>query len=376
MIDYEVNEFRKYTMMLVPHANIDSEYTFYYDETNNLRKFYLKENDFNYSFTANFVLGGLVHEGNAPDVSSLITKFKLQKNTKEVKFKHIAKGEYIDCLKSQKLNLFLQFLKDNEIYVHYSTLNFLYWSIVDIVDSAIMNSEKAMKLGMPFANHLKNDLYKLSKLEIESVISLFYEFEYPNIKGEKIANFIEQLVSLFEGYIDDPEYHFGLESLRQILKESKKNNELAFVTDEEDYVLLNDLSVFYLRPIYTFKNSNHIFDNEDAISEILADYRITDQGVEFKNYSFVDSQSNQLVQLSDVFVGLIGKFSRYRNTTSEEKIKSDFDSFNDIQRRNLNLLFDVIEKSNQKNMTFFHSTDSYEEMKKVEYINQIRKQIL
>lgn len=373
MIDYEVNEFRNYTRIFAPQADIDSEYTFYYDETNNLRKFYLKENDFNYSFTANFVLGGLVHEGNAPEVSSLIEKFKLQKNTKEVKFKHIAKGKFIDCLKSKKLNLFLQFLKDNEIYVHYSTLNFLYWSIVDIVDSAIINSEAAMKLGIPFANHLKNDLYKLSKLEIESVISLFYEFEYPNIKGEKIADFIEQLVSLFESYIDDPEYHFGLESLRQILKESKKNNELAFVTDEESYILLNDLSVFYLRPIYTFKNSSHIFDNEDSISEILAGYRITDQGVEFKNYSFVDSQSNQLVQLSDVFVGLIGKFSRYRNTTSEEIIKSDFDSLNDIQRRNLNLLFDVIEKSNQKNITFFHSTDSYEEMKKVDYINKIRK---
>jgi hypothetical protein len=362
--------------MLVPQADIESEFTFYYDETNNLRKFYVKENDFNYSFTANFVLGGLVHEGNAPEVSSLIAKFKLQKNVKEVKFKHIAKGEFIDCLKSQKINLLLQFLKDNEIYVHYSSLNILYWSIVDIVDSAIMSSDAAMKLGMPFATHLKNDLYKLSKLEIESVINLFYKFEYPNIKGDKITDFIEQLISLFGGYIDDPEYHFGLESLRQILKQSKKKNELPFVTDDEDYILLKDLSIFYLRPIYVFKNSNHVFDNEDSISEILADYRITDEGIEFKNYSFVDSQSNQLVQLSDVFIGLIGKFSRYRNTNSEEKIKNDFDSFNDIQRDNINLLFDIIEKSNQKNIAFFHSTDSYEEMKKVDYINQIRKQNL
>jgi len=68
MIDFEISEIRTFTKMLAPTADFDSIFTFYYDETNNIKKFYVRENDFNYTFTANFVLGGLVHLGQAPNV--------------------------------------------------------------------------------------------------------------------------------------------------------------------------------------------------------------------------------------------------------------------------------------------------------------------
>ncbi len=368
MTDYQIQEIRETTKMLARTANFDESYTFYYDETNNLKKFYVRENDFNSSFTANFVLGGLVHKGNAPDVQGLIESFNLQKTTKEVKFKHIANGNFIDCLKSKKLQLFLQFLNDNDVFVHYSSLNVFYWAIVDIVDSAIVNSEAAMQLDPTFANHLKNDLYKLSRFEIDSVIELFYNYEYPNIKSDKVIQFIEDLTSLFDGYIDSPEYHFGLESLRQILKEAKKAESLPFIMEEEDFILLKDLSHFYLRPIYLFKNSTHILDNEDSISEIFQDYRILDGDDEIKNYSFVDSQSNPMVQLSDVFVGLIGKFKNYINSNPSSQIQTDLDSLSDIQTTNLNLLISIIDKSENENLGFLHNTDSFEELSKMQEI--------
>ena len=370
MIDFEISEVRKWTKMMAPTADFETAFTFYYDETNNIKKFYVRENDFNYTFTANFVLGGLVHNEPVQDIKPLIDSFKLQKTAKEVKFKHIAKGDLLDCLKSEKLKLFLQFVKDSNLYVHYSSLNILYWAVVDIVDSAVANSEAAQKAGPQFINHLKNDLYKLSRLEIDSVIELFYKFEYPNIKKEKIVPFIEALTSLFDNYIDTEEFHFGLESLRQILKEAKKKGALPFVMDEDDHILLKDLSQFYLRPIYLFKNSTHIFDNEDSISETLKDYKILDGEDEINNYSFVDSQANQLIQLSDVFIGLMGKLSKYINTSSKEKIENDFNSLSSIQETNIDLLIDVIDKSHDKNIGFIHSTDSYEEMSKM---NEIRK---
>jgi hypothetical protein len=137
MMDFEISEIRKTTRMLARIADFDSAFTFYYDETNNIKKFYVRENDFNNTFTTNFILGGLVHLGQAPDVQPLIDSFKQQKTAKEVKFKHIASGDFLECLKSEKLKLFLQFVKDYNLYVHYSSLNILYWSIVDIVYSAI-----------------------------------------------------------------------------------------------------------------------------------------------------------------------------------------------------------------------------------------------
>lgn len=373
MIEFEISEIREFNRIVAPTADFDNAYTFYYDETNNIKKFYVRENDFNYTFTANFVLGGLAHLGQAPNVQPLIDSFKLQKTVKEVKFKHIANGDFLECLKSEKLKLLLQFIKDSNLYVHYSSLNILYWSLVDIVDSAIVGSDTAKQLGPQFANHLKNDLYKLSRLEIDLVIELFYKYEYPNIKKESVLQFIEDLTSLFDGYIETEEYHFGLESLRQILKEAKKKGSLPFIMDEVDYVLLNDLSQFYLRPIYTFKKSTHIFDNEDDIANTLKDYKILDGQEEIKNYTFVDSQTNVLIQLSDVFVGIIGKLTNYLNTSSRDKIDADLAALTVIQKENIHLLIDVIDKSHDHNIGLIHSTDSYEEMTKLNKIREDRE---
>lgn len=367
MIDFEIAEIEaanQFAQLLNPRVDFATPYVFFYDETNNIKTFYVRENDFNYTFTANFVLGGVLHEGAVLDVQPLIDSFKLQKTAKEVKFKHIAFGDFLDCLKSQKLNLFFRFLKESDLYVHYSSINILYWSVVDIVDSAIMNSDAAMQLGPGFNNQMKNDLYKLCRLEIDAVVQLFYAFEYPNVKPEKIGDFIEALSNLFEEYLPLQEFHFGLESLRQILKESKKKGELAFVMDEKNHVLLADLTHFYLRPIYTFKNSTHIFDNEDSIREALNEYRMLDKGVEFKNYSFVDSQDSQLTQLSDIFIGFMGKYTQYRNTHTMEEIKADIYSFSGLQLENMKLFIDIINKSDHKNPAFLHATDSYEEVKK------------
>lgn len=368
MITFDISEIRKFAKILAPTADFDGAYTFYYDETNNIKKFYVRESDFNSLFTENFVLGGLVHEGSAPDVQPLINSFKLQRTVKEVKFKHIAKGDLLDCLESQKLNLFLRFVKNSDLYIHYSSLNILYWSIVDIVDSAIANSEVSQMLDLQFANTMRDDLYKLSRLEIDSIIALFHKFEYPNIKKDSIPLFIEELSDLFEKYIDDPEFHFGLESLRQILKESRKKGVLPFVMDEEDFILIKDFSQFYLQPIYMFKSSTHIFDNEDSIAEVVQGYKILDGPSEIKNYSFVDSQSSQLTQLSDVLVGLIGKLSSYLNTSSRYRIEADFHSLTSIQCENIDLLLDLIEKSDHKNIGFLQAVDSYEEMSKIEVI--------
>ena len=234
-----------------------------------------------------------------------------------------------------------------------------------------MSSESAMKLGIGFANRLKSDLYQLARLEIDSVIDLFYKFGYSNIKSEEVVEFIVCLSELFHPYLGEAKFHFGLESLHQILNEAKKKKELPFVTDETDHLLLSDLSQFYLRPIYTFKLSTHIFDNEESIKAIIDEYRILDNGNEIKNYSFTDSQDNKLIQLSDIFIGLMGKFTQYRNTHTVEEITTDIQSMTPLQLDNCKLFVDVILKSERKNPAFLHSVDSVEEIMKFDEICRI-----
>ena len=359
--------------MLNPKADFDGSYTFYYDETNNIRKFYVGKDGFNTKFTGNFVLGGLVHLGPPPNIQPLLDSLKLQKTINEIKFKHIATGDFLDCLKSEKLEKYLKFIEDSDIYVHYSSLNILYWSIVDIVDSAIASSGETQRLGLEFLNTLKNDLYKLCKCEIDAVTKLFYKYGYPNIKSNDVSYFIEEFTSLFNDHIKTQEFHLSLESLRQLLKEAKKNNSLPFIMEADDYILLSDLSHFYLRPIFMFKNSCHIFDKESSIEELLNNYNIVDIDKRIKNYNFVDSTISQFNQLSDVFVGIMGKLTTYLNTSTQEKIKLEINLLSPIQCRNIDLLMKAIEKSFEKNLGFIHNIDSYEEMSKMGMIKEIRK---
>lgn len=360
----EVNEMRRIFTMLAPGVDFDSSFTFYYDETNNIRKFYVRKEDFNSPFESNFVLGGLVYQGAAPNLNPLFEGLNLQKSIKEVKLKHIAKGEFLECLASKNLKYFLKYLRDNSLYVHYSSINILYYSLVDIVDSAILSSEAAMKLGEQFARLLKNDLYKLAVLEIDSIIDIFYKYEYPNIKKDSVESFIEEITFLIEKHAQDPEFHFGLQALRRLLKEAKKKKSLAFIMDEKDFILLADFSVFYLRQIYLFKNSNHIFDNEESIAEHLNNIELKDGQDTVKPYSFMNSHGDLFIQASDIFVGLIGKLSRFINTNSLHEITEQLKTLTEMQRENFRLLLEIIKHSDDKNIGFFHSVESIEGEKK------------
>lgn len=44
-------------------------------------------------------------------------------------------GVFADCLKSERLERFLDLLIENDWHIHFNSLNVLYWSIVDILDS-------------------------------------------------------------------------------------------------------------------------------------------------------------------------------------------------------------------------------------------------
>jgi hypothetical protein len=363
---------RKYWKKLHPEADFDKSYTFYYDETNNLKKFHVRESDFNSSFSSNFILGGLVFEKSPPNLTDLFTGLKLQKSVRDVKLKHLAKGDFLGCLKSQKLNYFLQYLVDNKMTIHFEWVNLLYWSLADIVDSAMANSEIAMKVGRWMGDKVKSDLYTLAKMEIDSVIELFYKYQYPNIKKESVVPFIDDLTSLFDGYIETEELHFGLESLRQVLKEATEKQSLPFLKNEDDYVLLKDFSQFYLGKLYLFKNASHVFDNEESVSEIIGNTRIMDGKKEIKNYSFVDSESSLLIQASDIVVGTLGKLSAFLNTSTYAVVDASIRSLTEIQKSNIDLIIDLMERSAEKNPAFIISIDCEEEKDKYALIQEIR----
>ena len=360
-----------------PHIDksfFDKNFTFYYDETNNFRKIYLDENKgFNIRrdlINSNFCLGGLVLEGeNRPDIDCLKNKLQLQKTVKEIKLKHIAEGGFLNILSSPKLSIFLYWLIDNNIYVHFSVTNILYWSIVDIIDSLIDFDKWSVQMKIfyyisPFTlRHmlsideytyqtyllLKDELYQAVVNNIKDINVLLLKYKYPNINKNEIKNFIKDLRNnLNLESSNDLEYPH----LKTFFEMFGNSENAPFITDEKDYMLLENFSSFYLRNLCLFNKSRHILDIEKNIIEEL-EQRFNINPPEQINYQFVDSKEDSFIQLSDVFIGIMGKMADFIGNISSEELKKI--TLNDIQIKNLGKLSEILNRSIQKCPTFSHS---------------------
>lgn len=96
----DVSLFNKYALLSVDFKDISKDLdkfnqcTFYYDETNNIRKLWLKDDNFNAPIEKDFVLGGVMHFGDkiTLNLENLKQQIRLQKSANEIKFKHISKA--------------------------------------------------------------------------------------------------------------------------------------------------------------------------------------------------------------------------------------------------------------------------------------------
>lgn len=144
---------------------------FYYDETNNIRKFILKEVGFNNHITnAYFVLGGLIiKEEQESRIDLLKKQLKLGSEVLEIKFKTLTgkKKDLFSLLNYPKIQILIKWIFDSEICIHFTVLNFLYFSLADIPDS-ITNDEVSLNSLFTFYRPLKDALYQEVMKDIES----------------------------------------------------------------------------------------------------------------------------------------------------------------------------------------------------------------
>ncbi|WP_295937311.1 DUF3800 domain-containing protein [uncultured Alistipes sp.] len=377
-MNFEIGDIRKATKLMNPDCDFDVNYTIYYDETNNIKTFYIRESGPNYDHNANFVLGGVLYFGDRPNVENIFEGLRLQKTVNEVKLKHLAKGNFQECLTSDTLGILLKRIVDSDLHFHSVSLNFLYWSIVDIVDSVAAISDVGREFVIRHGSKMKNDLYEVCKMELEDILDIFYRYNYPTIREDKIRDFIEELTAITSKYESIEEYHISLASLRQLLKECANKNELLYLTDnqseddEKGNRIIKDFVQFYLSPIYMFKNSTHILDEESEINAKMGEFIILDNGVRIQNYSFMDSKADKLIQLSDILTGLYGKFTTFINQSYPAEIAIQLRAFSPTQLDNLDLFLDIINKTIQFNSGLMQHFDSIGEQRKIELIKHLR----
>lgn len=341
-------------------SDIDMSLMLYYDETNNIKKFKLNEEKHKFNATADtiFVLGGIEGEG-VVKIEDLKTLFKLQDSVHEVKSHNIYSGELADCLKSERLESFLDLLIDRNWHIHFTSLNVLYWSIVDILDS-IDNfvSQEPSNIFM-----FKALFYRIMKSDITGFFNIVLKYRYPNIDSQDIPAFMADLIHICKTYKDSShevevkQCCIGLIDWLQVASQQKG---LVFIQDEEELIMLNELTHIYRSEISTWVNSRLIMDNEiDVIYEFKKN-PLSINGNNLNNYIFVDSKMDTMVQLSDVAVGIISRYLYFidQNGTECETLISS--TFNESQLRVFRKLNKVLKKSRDFNPLFFNQQTSLE----------------
>lgn len=337
---------------------LDRHETLYYDESGNDKHLVVKEGKLNADVSQVFVLGG-VETKETISVSDL--KTKLGKNpASELKAKDDLKGAFLDILLKDNMRSILQLIIDNGWHVHFVAVQILYYGFVDIVDS-IDGLESDPQ-------EYKAILYEILKRDPSRTVSHFKEHKYPNIKDSNKTAFLNGIIEMVNLRIEDDamsgKCYPHVMKLKECLENAKKQERLIFIQDEETHVWVSNFVQFYRQEIIQFNNKSLIFDEEKQVQNLLAAESLEINGAELCNYSFLDSMSNALIQVSDYVVSILRKYFIFLDRPQNE-IENDISTFNEIQAENFKLLNQVLKDSLHYNPLFLHFVASIHLFKKV-----------
>lgn len=334
-----------------PLYGLDAEYAFFYDETNNIRKFWIREDGFN-ERPRNFVLGGIVHKKTMPlyGLDDLVSSLYIQKSAKEIKFNQLATGSYLGVLNSKRIITLLEWLISNNVFIHYTNFNILYWSLVDIVDS--LWNVPDLRFYMPYVMHIKSELFNLANTDLDRLVILLKKYRFPNIQRSESCQFMTEFADLLDSVAKKP-YSDISELVIYMIRKGANLTELPFIMDNDDDMLVDGFDMLFQRPIYIYPNSSHTFDNETEIQEVLGNTQFEYKGV-FVEYNFVDSVECIEVQLSDAICGLLGSHFNFLEDHSVEELIEIKKNLNPIQCKTLSLLKVLIDISDAQSNGFCH----------------------
>ncbi|MBR6986425.1 MAG: DUF3800 domain-containing protein [Ruminococcus sp.] len=360
MTKINVEDRKKAVFDLNGIAPFDEKMTFYYDESGNCRKFSLTESGFN-SYDAlkgDFVLAGVAHEGNRieVDVDKLHAILGYQQNQKELKFKHLYHNakDFLSFIGSKRALAFLNWLDGSGLYIHYSTMNNLFYSLVDIVDSLWETHPQCAIYMWDF----KSALYDFVIQHQAEVVSIFVKHTYPDVKD--VSSFCSELCELIKTYNNEDDYYpgFFLELFRQMLKTAGRLNKMIFIQENEPLVLIDGYYGLYLARCMEFSESYHIFDEEQTVIEKFKEVQLIENGVPINNWRFVKSHEEILIQVSDLLAGLLRKLFMFLDSNNDIQIQRLSESLTMDQRKGFALLYELLSKSNSKSVMLLKNTNT------------------
>lgn len=329
----------------------------YYDETENWRSISYKNGRVNdpRAFEKDFILGGILLTDEAAISDLKEGAQKLPSPNGEVKSKSVLGGssDFWKVLRRQETTDYLDLIDREGASVHYHAQDNLYFSIVDIVDSLI--AMPAHSACLMFNRELKDELYLCARQDPIAFLNGLAHFGYPNIEQNNLRDFCEFLLyvisfrQLTECPADEPE-GFMLETLRQMVKAASKERILLLLEGNGEGALVEDFSGHYATTCAVLPNAKHFFDEESHISMALA--------APIGNYEFIDSKSEPLIQLSDVWVGLLSRVFSFLDGWVRNPYMPEKRLLHSREMENLRTVKRLIDRANDLHRSLISNTNA------------------
>lgn len=334
--------------------------TFFYDESGNCRKFLLTKDGVNSSdaIKGDFVLGGVAFDGleKTLDFQGLYDALNFREGQKELKFRHLYNKSYdfLAFIRSVRATAFLHWLKSSGLYIHYSAMNNLFYSLVDIVDSLWEDFPNLVI----FFWEIKSALYDFAADHTSEIISLLYQYNYPNVSD--CYGFCSEICGMIKRYNDNDEYYpgFFLELLRQMLATAGKKNRLVFIQDNTPFLLIKEYYLLYLERCELFSKSIHVFDEEPTVQKQLQEIELIEDGSVLHNYRFIPSEENIFIQLSDLVSGMLRSLFMFLDSLSLNDIPEIISKSDESQADNFATIMNLLSRSNDRSKLFIKNANT------------------
>ena len=152
--------------------------------------------------------------------------------------------------------------------------------------------------------------------------------------------------------------------IQSLFEKAKDNNELVFIQNNEDNVLVDQYFHLYQERYYQYVNSFHHFDKELEVERKLIENPLYRNDELFCNFDFVDSRQEKLIQLSDFFVGLLSDLFTYLDSiTLEELFQLDYHE-NKVKFDNIAKIAELVIRSDKLHRMLINNISDHENVEK------------
>ena len=104
----------------------------------------------------------------------------------------------------------------------------------------------------------------------------------------------------------------------------------------------------------------HYFDEEAEAEIALKNTIYTLKGEKLSNFKFINSKNERLIQISDVWVGLLGKLFAELDQSTPEMIISKMESLTQEQKECIRVINSLIDRSERLHRGMIQSVNSIE----------------